>query len=192
MDLRRFINGSQRFLRGYELSLDEKRKRRRKSHFSNGNNGEERKRMAAEVLAEARKRNRPAELGGSGCPILVEGKRDKAALLSLSFEGELELVNRGWPLEKLAGWFAQRLQHKNPIDAKESIILLMDWDRTGGRLQNDLRRRLRAFDISVDEYTRQTLMRVLKPETRVVEDLHSMAEELLPLLEELDPSKESE
>jgi len=174
------------------LSLDERSKRVRKNHFSNGNNGEERKRMAAEALAEARRRNRPVELGGSGCPILVEGKRDKAALLSLLFEGELELVNRGWPLEKLAGWFAQHLQHKNPIDAKESIILLMDWDRTGGRLQNDLRRRLRAFDISIDEYTRQILMRALKPETRVVEDLHSMAEELLPLLEELDPSEESE
>ncbi|MDP6010974.1 MAG: hypothetical protein QF707_04190 [Candidatus Poseidoniaceae archaeon] len=174
------------------MSLDGQRKRVRKNHFSNANNGEERKRIAAEVLAEARKRNRPVKLGGSGCPILIEGKRDKNALLSLLFEGELELVNRGWSLEKLAGWFAQRLQHKNPVDAKESIILLMDWDRTGGRLQNELRRRLRAFDISVDETTRNTLMRALKPETCVVEDLHSMTEELLPLLEELDPSKEAE
>ena len=164
----------------------------RKSHFRNGNNGEERRRLAAEVLAEARRRNRPVELGGSGCPVLIEGKKDKTALLSLSFDGELELVNRGWPLEKLAGWFAQRLQHKNPIDGKESIILLMDWDRTGGRLQNDLRRRLRAFDISVDEYTRQTLMRALKPETRVVEDLHSMADELLPLMNQHDPLPDSE
>ena len=174
------------------MTEDKRRNVIRKSHFRDANNGEERKRVAAEVLAEARRRNRPVELGGSGCPVLIEGKKDKDALLSLLFEGELELVNRGWSLEKLAGWFSQRLQHKNPIDAKESIILLMDWDRTGGRLQNDLRRRLRAFDISVDEHTRQTLMRALKPETRVVEDLHSMAEELLPLLDELDPRNEAQ
>ncbi len=174
------------------MSHDDGRDVARKGHFRNGNNGEERRRLAAEVLAEARRRNRSVEKGGSGCPVLVEGNKDKSALRSLSFEGELELVNRGWPLEKLVGWFAQRLQHKNPVDAKESIILLMDWDRTGGRLQNDLRRRLRAFDITVDEYTRQTLMRALKPETRVVEDLHSMADELLPLMNQHDPLPDSE
>ncbi len=79
------------------------------------------------------------------------------------------------------------MEHRNPIDGKESIILMMDWDRTGGRLQNELNRRLKAFDISIDEYTRKMLIKALKPETRVVESLHGMAEELLPLLAEIDP-----
>ena len=45
----------------------------------------------------------------------------------------------------------------------------MDWDRTGGKLQANLRRRLESFDVMIDEELRKVLMRTLKPETRVVE-----------------------
>ena len=153
---------------------------------------EERWCMAAEVLAEARGRNRSLDLGGCGCPILVEGKRDRQALRVLGFRGDIELVNRGWSLERLAGWFAERLPCRNPVDGKESLILLMDWDRTGGRLQNQLRRRLKALDISVEERTRMQLLKLLKPETRVVEGLKSMAYHMLPLLDDIDPQHEDE
>ena len=167
--------------------MPKKRFDSRRARSGNGNAIQERRILAAEVLAQARIRNRPAKEGGSECPILVEGKRDKSALRTLGFEGPIELVNRGWTLERLAGWFSERLEHRNPIDGKESIILMMDWDRTGGRLQNELNRRLKAFDISIDEYTRKMLIKALKPETRVVESLHGMADELLPLLAEIDP-----
>jgi 5S rRNA maturation endonuclease (ribonuclease M5) len=143
-------------------------------------NKSERFRLAAQALAFARTRNR------SGIPILVEGKKDRRALQALGFTGPMELANRGWSMERLAGWFAEHLQNDKPKDGKAPLILLMDWDRTGGRLQSDLRRRLQALDIQVDEELRRTLSKVLKPETRVVESLYSMVDELLEQIELLD------
>jgi len=60
------------------------------------------------------------------------------------------------------------------------MTLLMDWDRTGGKLQANLRRRLESFDVMIDEELRKVLMRALKPETRVVESLGGLAEALMP------------
>ena len=143
-------------------------------------NKSERFRLAAQALAFARIRNR------AGIPILVEGKKDRRALQALEFTGPVELVNRGWPMERLAGWFAEYLQNDKPKDGKAPLMLLMDWDRTGGRLQSDLRRRLQALDIQVDEELRRVLSKVLKPETRVVESLYSMVDELLEQIETFD------
>ncbi|MDA7846282.1 hypothetical protein N9A87_04475, partial [Euryarchaeota archaeon] len=52
-------------------------------------------RSAGEALAEARRLNRIANW-----PVLVEGKRDKLALSVLGFAGPIEVLNRGWPLER--------------------------------------------------------------------------------------------
>jgi 5S rRNA maturation endonuclease (ribonuclease M5) len=62
----------------------------------------------------------------------------------------------------------------------------MDWDRTGGRLQSELRRRMEGMDIKISEELRQVLMKALKPETRVVESLRGMAYELGPFIDEYD------
>jgi hypothetical protein len=75
-------------------------------------NKSERFRLAAQALAFARIRNR------AGIPILVEGKKDRRALQALEFTGPVELVNRGWPMERLAGWFAEYLQMTNQKTAK--------------------------------------------------------------------------
>ena len=66
------------------------------------------------------------------------------------------------------------------------ISILMDWDRTGGRLQSELRRRMEGMDIKISEELRQVLMKALKPETRVVESLRAMAYELGPFIDEYD------
>ena len=160
--------------------------------MNSGHAREQRFAKAAEVLIEARIRNRPVEKGGCGCPILVEGKRDRRALRSLGFRGPIELVNRGWGLERLCGWLAEFLAHRNPIDGREALILLMDWDRTGGRLQRELKRRLETLDIKVDGNTRSNLSRVLRPDTTVVEGLYSMSSELRPLMKEMDPMDDEE
>jgi 5S rRNA maturation endonuclease (ribonuclease M5) len=110
-------------------------------------------------------------------PILVEGPRDVAALRSLGITGPVEVVNRGWDL-------ARRLAHlvetygTRGVDGGPAIHVLMDWDRTGGRLQTTFRRRLEAFDVKIDEDVRRVLMRCLKPETRTVEGLSGLVEVL--------------
>jgi 5S rRNA maturation endonuclease (ribonuclease M5) len=65
-------------------------------------------------------------------------------------------------------------------DGKATMTLLMDWDRTGGTLQANLRRRLESFDVQIDEELRRVLMKTLKPETRVVESLGGLAGALMP------------
>ena len=63
------------------------------------------------------------------------------------------------------------------------MTLLMDWDRTGGKLQSNLRRRLESFDVMIDENLRKVLMKALKPETRVVESLGGLAGALVPYMD---------
>ena len=64
-----------------------------------------------------------------------------------------------------------------------TMTLLMDWDRTGGKLQSNLRRRLESFDVMIDENLRKNLMKTLKPETRVVESLGGLAGALIPYMD---------
>ena len=137
-------------------------------------------RSAGEALAEARILNRTADW-----PVLVEGKRDKLALSVLGFTGPIEVLNRGWPLERLVAYLYETYGPRRP-DGGPSIGVLMDWDRTGGRLQNELRRRLEGMDVKISEALRTVLMKALKPETRVVESMRSMAHELGPFIDEYD------
>ena len=66
------------------------------------------------------------------------------------------------------------------------MIVLMDWDRTGGRLQANIRRNLESLDVGFDEQLRSVLMRCLKPETRVVEGLSGLVDVLGPLVDMYD------
>ena len=138
-------------------------------------------RLAGEALANARVLNRTLDW-----PILVEGKRDKMALTALGFSGPIEMLNRGWPLERLVAHLYETYGVRRTADNGPSLCILMDWDHTGGRLQSELRRRLEGMDVKISEEPRTVLMKALKPETRVVESLRGMAYELLPFIDEYD------
>ena len=66
------------------------------------------------------------------------------------------------------------------------ISVLMDWDRTGGRLQRRIVDLFESFDMKVSKETRTVLMKALKPETRVVESLKGLSYALLPYIEDYD------
>ena len=68
----------------------------------------------------------------------------------------------------------------------------MDWDRTGGRLQKTLTQRLESLDVKVCPELRNQLLKALKPETRVVESLKSLAVELLPFIGQEDPFQDED
>ena len=137
-------------------------------------NSTERFEIAGKALGEARHRNRE-----EGFAIIVEGPRDKAALLRLGFEGPIEVVNRGWGMDKFAAYLYETYGTRTS-ERTSTMTLLMDWDRTGGKLQSNLRRRLESFDVMIDEELRKNLMKTLKPETRVVESLGGLAGALVP------------
>ncbi len=136
-------------------------------------NREERFTLAADSLGDARILNR------SGIVILVEGKRDVHALHSLGFSGPIEQLNRGWPVDRVAVYLAEEFD--------EPPIVLMDWDRTGGRLQRTLVEALMSLDVNVSDEPRRTLSKSMRPDTLCVEDLDAFAEEILPKMNLRDP-----
>ncbi len=116
--------------------------------------------------------------------MVVEGIKDERALRVLGFSGTIEKVNRGWDRSRLVAYLYGTYGTRNIIDRGPSLILLMDWDRTGGRIQTNLRDRLMALDVPVDEDLRRVLLRVMKPEGRTVESLAPHAKSLAPMIEE--------
>ncbi len=142
---------------------------------------------AGRALALARERNRDVEKGGSSCPVLIEGINDVKALRKLGFTGVIEQLNRGWDRSRLVAYLFEKYGCNNPNDGGPAIILLMDWDRTGGRIQNDLSIRLKAMDVSLDEKTRIELVRAMKPEGKTIESLAPFASQLREKMSYHDP-----
>ena len=128
---------------------------------------------AGQAIGEARRKNRLYNW-----PIIVEGPRDKRALLALGFTGPVEILNRGWTIERVVAHLYETYGTRNESTGGSSVCLLMDWDRTGGRLQRKLANLMQSFDMSVDQEIRTILQKNLKPETRVVESLYGMADRL--------------
>ena len=128
---------------------------------------------AGQAIGEARRRNRL-----HNWPIIVEGPRDKRALIAFGFTGPIEVLNRGWPIERVVAYWYETYGTRNDAAGGSSVCLLMDWDRTGGRLQRKLANLMQSFDMMVDQEMRVTLQKNLKPETRVVESLYGMADRL--------------
>ena len=148
----------------------------------NGSNDPDKRFMiAGQSIGEERRRNR--ELS---CPILVEGKRDKIALESLGFVGKIEVLNRGWTIERVVTYLFETYGTRNLIDGGPVISVLMDWDRTSGRLQRKIIELLESFDMKVCQETRNILMKALKPETRVLESLKGLSDALLPYIDDFD------
>ena len=140
-------------------------------------------RAAAMAIAVSIRRNRSGE-GNPDCPILVEGLRDEKALRALGFTGIVERVNRGWDRSRLVAYLHETYGTRNIVDKRPALILLRDWDRTGGRLQTALRDQLMAMDMPVDEDLRTVLLKVMKPEARTIEALAPHSRNLNPLIEE--------
>lgn len=111
------------------------------------------------------------ERTGEGAILVVEGKKDTIALEKFGFsEDSIFEINRGWDLEKIATFLWENFP-RLAKDGAPSVMLFMDWDRTGGKLQADLRRRLESLDHPVDESLRKELSVSLSSEIKCVEDL---------------------
>ena len=115
----------------------------------------------------------------------MEGNRDVDTLRALGFTGPIEKVNRGWDRPRLVAYLHSEYCIGQTNDGGPSVIVLMDWDRTGGRIQAALRDRLMAMDSQIDEDLRNTLLRAMKPEGRTVESLLPHVPSLGPLVERL-------
>ncbi len=99
----------------------------------------------------------------AGQAVVVEGRRDAVALATLGVGGTHLLLHRGEPLEV----FIDRVAAMGEAN-HWTIILLTDWDRTGGRLFQRLHQGL-AGRVPLDTECRRRL--AVACHSRTVEDI---------------------
>lgn len=126
---------------------------------------EERFSIVSEAIIESRERNE------SGIPILVEGRKDREKLITLGFSGKIEVLNRGRPIDEVAVIMVEKYQ--------VAVEVLMDWDRTGGRLQRRLMDAFASLDRPAIDELHSVLRKALKPETRCVESIPNELVEII-------------
>ena len=128
-------------------------------------NREQRYALANRAIEESMEENAHAKV------ILVEGKRDELALRNLGFTGPIEKLNRGWTVDRVVVYITENYG---------SCIVLMDWDRTGGRLQKRLMDSMTSLDTKPCDELRRALSKAMRPDTMCVEDLPSFLGEDYP------------
>ncbi len=101
-----------------------------------------------------------------GTVTVVEGERDRRSLLRLGVAGRISLVHSGQRI----GTLTQRLQNGG-----SRVIVLTDWDRSGGQLAHRLADLLGDGSVVLDLDFRRRLSRVLKGEVVHVEGLAGWA-----------------
>jgi len=108
-----------------------------------------------EVLRELRMELR------DGTPVLVEGRRDREALLSLGIEGRIVHLNRnGSLLERLEG-----------LGGCERVVVLTDFDREGEELALRCSKYLRLMGVEPLLEPREKLKKLLRKEVKDVEGM---------------------
>jgi len=136
--------------------------------------------VACQALAEARKYNHQHNI-----PILVEGKRDVETLRKMGFRGPIERIHRGKPLDAVIVALVESYRiPRNELGF--NLYLLMDWDRTGGRLQKICRTNFESLDFRIDEQLRKTLMKYLFSITTTVEGLSGFLDLIVEKMEQAD------
>lgn len=101
-------------------------------------------------------------------PLIVEGKRDREALRSLGVKGDIISLNRGQGMHEFA---------ESVAGSHERVVLLMDWDSTGEKLQERLTREFKGMWEEHESFRR--LLRVLcQKEVRDIEGLPALIRRL--------------
>lgn len=116
------------------------------------------------LIAELREANQST-------PVLVEGPRDAAALKKLGLAGEIRSLHGPGTVLEEADRAASEL---------DALILLTDWDRTGGALAKRLRDNLKGR-LDLDTAFRRRLARSVG--VKCVEDLPAFRRYLIRLCE---------
>ena len=101
-------------------------------------------------------------------PVVVEGKRDAAALRALGIEGEVITYNRGLSVHQFS---------EEVMETHDRVVLLMDWDRAGEKLQGRLARELAGLWEEHSDY-RRVLKILCQKEVRDMEGIPGLIRRL--------------
>ncbi len=95
-------------------------------------------------------------------PIIVEGRKDMKALKSLGIERKIIRIKRG----KRIFTIIERLRKKH-----DKVIILTDWDSSGGKLCYKIRKACESNAIKYDVEYRKQMIKFLKKEVKDVESI---------------------
>ena len=102
-------------------------------------------------------------------PVLVEGRRDREALVAVGLEGNIEILNNGQHMtDRISG-----LAREN-----SRLIVLTDWDRKGKELFARLCELGRSEGMKVEEDHWRRMGPLVSKEIQVVEDLDMLMAQL--------------
>jgi 5S rRNA maturation endonuclease (ribonuclease M5) len=114
--------------------------------------------------------------------VLVEGRRDEAALRALGIQGEVVVMNQGLSLLALSEELACGYQH---------VALMVDWDAKGDELARKLRGALHRGGLALDFSIREALRRLTRGNIHAVEELASFHRRVRAAAEAKGPLKPS-
>lgn len=103
-----------------------------------------------------------------GAVILVEGRRDREALVSLGIQGEIIMTSQR-PLFNLAETLA--------LDKRE-VVILTDWDARGDEVATQAEAFMKADGLKPDTVLRKALKVLVRKEIKDVESLYMYVERL--------------
>lgn len=105
----------------------------------------------------------------AGVPIIVEGRKDEAALRKLDVKGQVLCL-------KATG--ETRFRFVERLDDSKKTILLTDFDREGGELRTWLYQELSHRGVHADNEIWRRIRRLARAEIRSVEELPSFLRSL--------------
>lgn len=100
-------------------------------------------------------------------PVIVEGKRDTAALKKLGFNGTIIELNDGTSVLTTI----ERISQNH--DSSKEFIILTDWDKTGNKLAKQLISYGEACDLNPNDEFRRALSIITAKEISCIEELPS-------------------
>lgn len=107
------------------------------------------------------------KLQNNTSPVIVEGKRDAAALKNLGFNGTIIELNDGTSvLTTIERIFQDQ-------GSSTEFIILMDWDKTGNKLAKQLISYGEACDLNPNDEFRRALSIITAKEISCIEELPS-------------------
>lgn len=96
-------------------------------------------------------------------PIIVEGKKDVEALRELGIQRKMIKIKKGKTVFRIIEGL-RRKQH-------DKVIILTDWDSSGGKLCYKIKKACESNAIKYDVEYRKQMMKFLKKEVKDVESI---------------------
>lgn len=106
--------------------------------------------------------------------IIVEGKKDVVAMRNIGITARLVNMNKGMSVLTFLENLSTNSRPFENIGSFETLVILTDWDRTGGRIASKLKEGCKNLGLQCDLEKRRELARLTGKWIRDVESVDSL------------------